>query len=765
MSAPSPSGAEGKDSRSTALMLASEGFKIVPLPPREKFPRGLAEWQKRATNDVAQIKRWFDKNPERGVGWCMGTQPNGMNLAGIDVDVAGGKLGFSTMAGLRDRFGLREMMRNTIRTETGTGGWHLIVDTGPVVVTNGKLGPGVDLRGEGGFLVSPPSIHPNGQAYRWVDGKAPWDLPPFRVWETFANWLNHPEAEEDDGLASPPRPRPLEVVGSVSDATPADWARANLRIPDLLVEGGWQYRETKGMDTYWTRPDKSIRDGHSAVLHDEAPLVVWSTSAPAPFWRAGRDSKDGSRVLSPLEVFAAVRCNGDVVSASREIRKLMPTQGPPPITVKVTGADPPDVPSSPPARDLNLPAEFWDARPVLTRIRDAAYSRLVSPDATLLGVLARYSAVVPPSYRIPAMVGSTSTLDFIGCSVASSSGGKTVANHVAGDLLPVERKDVLMDLPVGSGEGLIQSFLVPEIDPETNKPTGRQVVGLNGVHFTVDEGTALMEQQARKGTTIVQTLCSAWSGATLGQANASAETRRIIEAGRVRVAAVINIQTLNGHLLLDERMTAVGLPQRVLFAYAHAPLPELDQLGDWPGQIDVWTPPIIMGGPTIIEFAPAIVEEVRSLRYQVATGALQLGPLDGHLTLVRAKVAALLGLMNGAPTVSADDWALAGMLVDSSVSVRRLLVEAKVNSDRERVATMGVAQASRELAAEDFKERQLIATLSDRIITKVPAEGIGRAALRKATCASHTRHRFDPALDMAVARGALKVDDGTVFPV
>lgn len=757
MKAPSPSGAEGQDSRSTALMLAAEGFKIVPLPPREKFPRGLSEWQKRATNDVAQIEEWFAKHPDRGVGWAMGTQPNGLNLAGIDVDVAGGKLGFSTMAELRDRFGLREMMRNTTRTETGTGGWHLIVDTGPVVCTNGKLGPGVDLRGEGGFLVAPPSIHPNGERYKW--SKAPWDVPPFRVWESFANWMNHPEAEEG-GRSLSARPRPVGVASSLSEATPADWARANLRIPDLLVEGGWQYRETKGMDTFWTRPDKSLRDGHSAVLHDDAPLVVWSTSAPAPFWRAGRSNPDGSRSLSPIEVFAAVRCNGDVRSASAEIRKLMPRQEPvlvaPPVAVE---AQPAELTLPPVARDLNLPAEFWEARPWLTHIRDAAWSRMVSPDATLLGFLTRYATLIPPTVQIEAMIGDTATFDFFSCVVASSSGGKSIANRVSRSLIPVERTDIDLDVPLGSGEGVAQMFFGPGTDPETGKKTAEQVIVKQAMHFTVDEGTSIIQQQSRQGTTIVQALCSAWTGDPIGQANAKLENRRIIAAKRVRVTVTINIQTAKGHQLMDESL--IGLPQRMVFAYAHSPLPE--DLPEWPGVLQPPLPPVISSGPTIVRYAPEIVQEVRDLRRAVGTEKIRLGELDGHLQLQRIKIAGLMALIEGRLLVEADDWALAGSVVDSSVAVRQLLIDTKIEADRVRNTTQGVAQASRELAADDFKERQKIARLRDSIIAKVPDEGVGRNALRKAVCSSDTKHRFDAALEAAVQDGKVQVSaDGLV---
>lgn len=767
MSTLNEGGVRKQDNRSFALAMAGRGYKIVPLPPREKFPKGLAEWQKKATCDVLQIEKWF-KDPEIGIGWAMGTQPNGLNLAGIDVDVADGKQGWASLRALDVQFGLRPMIKSTITSVTGSDGRHLIVSTGPTVVTNGKLGAGLDLRGEGGFLVAPPSIHPNGQAYRWVEGKAPWELEPFTVSEEFAEYLCNPQAPEPAAVqrADMGSGLPIQVLEGHNhverhsnvgdDCSPADYARSTFRIPDLLIEGGWSYVENKGDDSYWTRPDKRVRDGHSAVLHGEAPLVVWSTACPAPFWRAGRDARDGSRVLSPIEVLAAVRYSGDVQAAARELRKAMPKQAA--VAVPTTTASPVDGLAKP---GLNLPDEFWAARPILQHIHQAAHSRLVSPDATLLGVLARFAAIVPPSVQLPPLVGSTATFDFIGCSVASSSGGKSIANQVARELVPVDRHDVMMDQPVGSGEGLVQSFMVDEIGDD-GKKTGRQVVGKAALHLTADEGTVLVQQQNRKGTTIVQTLCSAWSGQELGQANASAETRRIIAAKRVRVAAVINIQVVNGHLLLDDASMGIGLPSRVTFAYAHTKLPDRANLPRWPGPLRVSPPPVITGKVSVVEVAPEIEDEIISQRIAVARLELVLGPLDGHLTLMRLKIAGLLAMLDGRMGINGEDWNLAGTMISSSTAVRQLLLDTKVETDRVRVATMGVAQASRDLAAEDFKERQKIDRLTSSMIAKVPDEGIGANQLRKKVCSTDTKHRFDAALELAVARGALRLVEGRI---
>ena len=77
---------------------------------------------------------------------------------------------------------------------------------------------------------------------------------------------------------------------------------------------------------------------------------------------------------------------------------------------------------------LNLPEEFWGARPYLGHIRDAAHSMLVSPDSVLGGVLTRYAATVPPSIVLP----NAGTLDLFVIIHGHSGAGKSMVRLSAG---------------------------------------------------------------------------------------------------------------------------------------------------------------------------------------------------------------------------------------------------------------------------------------------------------------------------------------------
>ena len=743
-----------------AIRMAEAGLRVVPIKAGAKYP-DVTEWQTKATDDPSIVRGWL-ANSKRGVGWAMGRQPNGWNVVAIDVDHHGID-GTQTLTKLIAKNNPRSAaaFTQTVNAVTGGGGAHFVfrLPDGVEVRNTRNLAPGIDVRGEGGQIVCAPTVHPDtGQPYSW--NRPPWSHEP----KPCPDWVL------DMILAEPePTPEPArkglsltDIEGrtdltSPTDVTPADWVADNFPFLAILEMAGWSVESTRGDEVYLKRPGKTDQ-GHSAVLHEGRVLNIFSTEAPTELLRIGKQSRDCVSV-SAFDFLTAEQFGGDRRAAAKWVRE---TKMPRPVR---TGASAGDSPSGrddsvEQSSDTVLPDEFWCKTEFLAHVRQAAHSRMVAPGAALVSVLARMAALVPPTVRLPAIIGSSATLDFVGCVVAQSSGGKSISNDLAADLLPSDRKDVLLDLPIGSGEGLVQSFLVPEIDPDTNKPTGKQIVGLNAVHFTVDEGTALMEQSKRQGTTIVQTLCSAWSGRALGQANASAETRRIIEPRRVRVSAVINIQTANGYLLLADHIAAVGLPQRMLFTNAEDPhLP--DPLPEWPGKLPFRTPPSIQGGMEMTVDAE-IVQELRKHRREVVTGKVSDGPLDGHLGLVQLKVAALFAIADGRLEISLDDWKLAATLRNSSVAIRDQLVAAKQQDDRRRRQAALVGAMEDQAHANDAMTRKLINEAHVTIVTALERHGpVKRKALKEKL---RPRHRatevLTPALEELLALGRIKLADG-----
>jgi hypothetical protein len=161
----------------------------------------------------------------------------------------------------------------------------------------------------------------------------------------------------------------------------------------------------------------------------------------------------------------------------------------------------------------SLPDEFWDSRPVLQHIRQAAHSRGRSAAAVLNNVLARAGGMLPHTLKLPAIVGSEMTLSFYGVNVSPPGTGRSGAISIATELLPWPH-DIEDLLPIGSGEGLYDWLfgMVQEGTDAKGKPIEvRKQIHHNAI-FSVDEGqlmTALSD--GRSGSTLVANLCSAWT--------------------------------------------------------------------------------------------------------------------------------------------------------------------------------------------------------------------------------------------------------------
>lgn len=157
-----------------ALAYARQGWSVVPLRPRDKRP--LVRWeplQHRAAS-LEQVRAWFAQHPDANVGLVTGA-PGGLVV--IDVDPRHG--GDGSLTALEREHG---PLPPTVESLTGGGGRHLFFAhpgaesgkrTAVRIGNRTGIAPGIDVRGDGGYVVVPPSIHPSGRAYAWRDGHDP----------------------------------------------------------------------------------------------------------------------------------------------------------------------------------------------------------------------------------------------------------------------------------------------------------------------------------------------------------------------------------------------------------------------------------------------------------------------------------------------------------------------------------------------------------------------------------------------------------------
>ncbi len=151
---------------SQALRYLERGLSIIPIRPRDKKP--LIAWeryQKERANEE-QVERWLAQWPDANVGIVTGAV-SGVDV--IDVDSSKGAQA------------LTEYLPETFETptcQTPRGGSHIYVAHRDVLGNAVRFIEDCDYRGQGGFVVAPPSIGKNGRPYSWAPYLSIFDATP-----------------------------------------------------------------------------------------------------------------------------------------------------------------------------------------------------------------------------------------------------------------------------------------------------------------------------------------------------------------------------------------------------------------------------------------------------------------------------------------------------------------------------------------------------------------------------------------------------------
>ena len=128
-------------------------------PLADLAPHGVLD----ATTDPMAVAQWWALFPDASIGVATGTS-SGVVVLDVDDDAGG----WDSLDRLQDRHG--EL--TTWAAATGGGGVHLYFHAPAGVSVRSSasaVAPGIDVRGDGGYVVAPPSPHASGEAYRWSE--------------------------------------------------------------------------------------------------------------------------------------------------------------------------------------------------------------------------------------------------------------------------------------------------------------------------------------------------------------------------------------------------------------------------------------------------------------------------------------------------------------------------------------------------------------------------------------------------------------------
>jgi putative DNA primase/helicase len=687
-----------------------------------KYPVGRWKEYQSKRPDRREVEAWF-RNGHAGWGAVCGAVSGNLEMLELEGRAVAEGLVGRFVARIREA-GLEELLQRITdgyTERTPSGGIHWLYRCAEIA-NNTKLASRpattdelaekpddtskvlIETRGEGGFVVLAPSngtTHPTGKPWtmKYGDITTIATITPDERRALHAMCREFDQSGGEEPHDEPVPPAGVSVKEFDDESGPWDEFNDGHTCHAVLLAAGFVQHSTddKG-NVHYTRPGKDRTDGSSATVYaDLGTCTIFSTSVDVP-----AEYSTGKRRLKPWQLHVALNYSGDYKEASRVWRRDHPRgeRTPPPNVDPETGEVRTD-------STINLPDSFYDARPELAHISQAARSRLIGRDALLGVILARVAAISSHAMRLPAIVGAPCGLTFYVGLVGPAGMSKTSGATTGKELLPCDSPWVADMLPIGSGEGLIEClFDVVDVKDGDGKIVGKEKRQTrHGAVVYIDEGAVLTELAGRRGSTLLPTIRSAYTHGTIGQTNASSERRRILEGDRYVYGLIMGIQPQLAGPILDD--APAGTPQR--FVWLSAADPDMpDEPVAWPGPL-TWEPI----GNNAAEFygtnwadltvADSIQREIRADRLAVMRGATR-DPGDAHRMLVRLKVAALLAILARRTIVGITDWELAGTVMATSNAVKQNITTALqlVARDKEQAATD--RHVRRELTVDNTRE-------------------------------------------------------------
>jgi putative DNA primase/helicase len=286
----------------TAKEYASRGWQVLPLfgvlgshctcstEPCGCIGKHPLTWDglKSATTDAEQIAFWWTCHHTLNVGVATG-ECSGIFV--LDIDINSAKHGDVSLSQLEAQ---HSPLPPTVEAITGSGGRHLIFKHPGFTVANkqnsGSLGHGIDVRGDGGYIVAPGSRHKSGGVYQWKAGHSPDDLSPAEAPAWLIGLLQsggqREVADPADASVADPNPKTAASDNSADTRALLEAARAYLSKCEPAITGdggdGHTFSVAGHLDAFQL-PDgtKLSIDQITAVMMEE-----WNGTCSPPWTRS-----------------------------------------------------------------------------------------------------------------------------------------------------------------------------------------------------------------------------------------------------------------------------------------------------------------------------------------------------------------------------------------------------------------------------------------------------------------------------------------------
>jgi hypothetical protein len=678
--------------------------EIRPSDGRKMLSDLVEDWQSHGANQN-QILRAFGRGAN---AYLIACGPSRLVVADLDV-----KGSFDGIASWGDR------PRGGVVVRTQSGGLHHYFRNDAEIGCPSSGLPGVDIKGIGGGVFGPGSLDGAYSIESWQ---------PLTPWSSIGLVL--PEKRKP----APPMPpdwRPAEIF---CDYTPSGAAAAMVEalaeITEHIKTRGWDesgFRKLLLTKTWWF----GGLVGSGYLGHDDAYAKL-----RAAITAAGYDPDDDD-----LEIIESGLDKG--------------AQDP----LWVRRSDPPPTSEAHRIGGLvnhtmpNLPDEFWDSRSVLSEIRDAAHQRARSADAVLGVILARLSSLLPGTLRVDTGVGMPVACNFYSILLGNSAAGKSTSADIAARLLPMMYDADSMAHPLGSGQGIAAAY--------GSVVEGEFRQSISKAFFFADEGASLLAQAKARESIVLATLREAWTGRTFGQKNATAGLNRRVS--NYSLGLWIGLQSNHAAELFTDTYVNDGTIQRFMWFSATDPTIAADgsRRRALPQPLS-WDLGAAWNAHTLV-VPDWLSDELWEAQVAVARGEVVPAPGTEHNGLLRVKTAGLLAILAQRHDIDAEDWQLAGVVLDTSMAVAAAVKEAAMRRAAETERRSIDKHLRRRTAEDEHAEKRYevkIEQLRVRAIDKAAKQpGLSYSDFIRAL--SKDREANASAVSRAVAADQLEIKSGT----
>ena len=238
-----------------ALTYCELGWSVIPLrcvgDVAERKRPAVSSWQEfqEVAAEEDQIRDWWGQNPDFNIGILTGSVSS---LLVFDFD------GPNAVALLKAQ-GVHVPPTAAVSTGKGFHGYFEYSDSDignkAAVVKDGR-GSAVDIRGEGGYVVAPPSVHGSGRVYQWVRGPKHLKALPLEL-QVFLSTPQHSHESTEDWYK--------EVAGGVGKGERNETA-ARVAAYWLRVTSGSERATLRALELWNVQCKPPLPDGELVAV-------------------------------------------------------------------------------------------------------------------------------------------------------------------------------------------------------------------------------------------------------------------------------------------------------------------------------------------------------------------------------------------------------------------------------------------------------------------------------------------------------------------